>query len=120
MRWKLVGNAVTVGVAAWLGGRLAGPGSALAVQETELTGKDKWPAAAWGMNGQRWRVQVSMWPQRNPYRHLLDVVDRERLTPLSHKAAAGFYSRTQRSSLRFDEAFLLAMKKHVEVARPAA
>lgn len=113
-RWKLVGNAVTVGVAAWLGGRLAQPGSVLPVQKTELAIGDKWPAAAWGHSGQRWRVPVSMWPQQNPYRHLLDMVDREQLAPLSHKAAAGFYSRTQRSSLRFDETFLLAMKKHLE------
>lgn len=118
-RWKLVGNAVTVGVAAWLGSRLAEPGSVLPMPETELAAGDKWPAAAWGMNGQRWRAPVSMWPQRNPYRHLLDTVDREQLAPLSHKAAAGFYSRTERSSLRFDETFLLAMKKHVEMARPA-
>jgi DNA (cytosine-5)-methyltransferase 1 len=55
-----------------------------------------------------------MWPQQQPYRHLLDMVNHEQLTPLSHKAAAGFYSRTQRSSLRFDETFLLAMKKHLE------
>jgi DNA (cytosine-5)-methyltransferase 1 len=114
-RWKLVGNAVTVGVAAWLGGRLAQPGSVLPVQATELAAGDKWPTAAWGHSGQRWRVPASMWPQQQPYRHLLDMVNHEQLTPLSHKAAAGFYSRTQRSSLRFDETFLLAMKKHLEI-----
>jgi DNA (cytosine-5)-methyltransferase 1 len=118
LRWKLVGNAVTVGVAAWLGGRLARPGSVPRVQETELAAGDRWPAAAWGVNGQRWQVPVSMWPQRNPYRHLLDMVDREQLAPLSHKAAAGFYSRTERSTLRFDEGFRLAMKKHVEITAP--
>jgi DNA (cytosine-5)-methyltransferase 1 len=59
-----------------------------------------------------------MWPQRNSYRHLLDMVDREQLAPLSHKAAAGFYSRTERSTLRFDEGFRLAMKKHVEITAP--
>jgi DNA (cytosine-5)-methyltransferase 1 len=118
-RWKLVGNAVTVGVAAWLGGRLAQPGGVLPVQETEMAAGDKWPAAAWGHRGQRWRVPVSMWPQRNPYEHLLDMLDHDQLVPLSHKAAAGFYSRTERSSLRFDEGFRLAMKKHVEVTRTA-
>lgn len=124
-RWKLVGNAVTVGVAAWLGERLAEPGSALPLKETELGAVDKWPAAAWGQGehagrrAQRHRVPVSMWPTRSPYLHLLDVVDREELKPLSYKAAAGFYSRTERSTLRFDEAFLLAVKKHLETVRSA-
>lgn len=119
LRFKLVGNAVTVGVAAWLGGRLAHPGSVLNVEETELATGDKWPAAAWGANGRRWRMAVSMWPQQNPYQHLLEIVDREQLKPLSYKAAAGFYSRAERSTLRFDETFLLAMKKHVEVTHAA-
>jgi DNA (cytosine-5)-methyltransferase 1 len=56
-----------------------------------------------------------MWPERRTYQHLLDVVDSDHLARLSGKAAAGFYSRMERSRLRFDEAFRLAVKKHVEV-----
>ncbi len=75
---------------------------------------DRWPAAAWGGAGERWKSHVSMWPERQPYTHLSDLLDPEGLTPLSHRAAAGFLSRTQRAKLRFDEDFLLAVKRHVE------
>jgi DNA (cytosine-5)-methyltransferase 1 len=114
VRWKLVGNAVTVGVAAWLGQRLADPGRYDASEATRLAAGERWPSAAWGADGERWRSHVSMWPRRLPYRHLRQVLDVERLTPLTHRAAAGFLDRTQRATLRFDEAFLLDVKRHVE------
>lgn len=120
-RWKLTGNAVTVGVAAWLGSRLAGPRSGIdQVTGTELAPGAPWPTAAWGQLGRRWQAPLSMWPVRFPYRHLLDTIDRGTLTPLSRKASAGFAGRMERSALRFDEGFRLAVKQHVEAMRQAA
>lgn len=116
-RWKLVGNAVTVGVSAWLGKHLANPAPILPVMEVELSQSAKWPTAAWGGNGRRWMVPVSMWPEVQPYEHLLDALDSEHFTPLSWKAANGFRARMERSKLRFDEAFKLAIKEHEEVMR---
>ncbi|MFJ4583751.1 DNA cytosine methyltransferase [Streptomyces echinatus] len=118
-RWKLVGNAVTVGVSQWLGEQLLNPGVYDESEAVEMSERDRWPTAAWGHGGGRWRSQVSMWPQHLPYTHILDLVDRSGLTPLSYRAAAGFYSRTQKAKLKFDEAFLLDMKKHVEHMDPA-
>lgn len=117
-RWKLVGNAVTVGVAAWLGQRLASPARPLPVMEVELSPAAKWPTAAWGKDGRRWLVPVSMWPEVRPYEHLLDALEPDTLTSLSWKAAQGFRSRMEKSKLRFDEAFRLAIKEHEEVMRP--
>jgi DNA (cytosine-5)-methyltransferase 1 len=117
-RWKLAGNAVTVGVAAWLGQRLAIPAPPLPMIEAELSPAAKWPTAAWGTSGRRWQVPVSMWPEVRPYEHLLDALELDHLTPLSWKAAQGFRSRMERSKLRFDEAFQLAIKEHEEVTRP--
>jgi DNA (cytosine-5)-methyltransferase 1 len=114
VRWKLTGNAVTVGVASWLGSRLAEPGDASHITVTKLPASARWPAAACGQRGKRWLVPVSMWPARWPYRHLLEAVSQAELTPLSRKAAAGFATRMERSTLRFDEAFRLAIKQHVE------
>lgn len=111
-RWKLVGNAVTVGVAEWLGRRLAVPGRYDESEAVPLDSGERWPDAAWGGAGIRWRSQVSMWPQRRPYRHLSDVLDADGLTPLSQRAAAGFLARTQRAKLRFDEDFILDVKRH--------
>jgi DNA (cytosine-5)-methyltransferase 1 len=117
-RWKLVGNAVTVGVSAWLGQRLATPAPPLPLMEVELSPAAKWPPAAWGTSGRRWLVPVSMWPEVRPYEHLLDALEPGNLTPLSWKAAQGFRSRMEKSKLRFDEAFRLAIKEHEELRRP--
>jgi DNA (cytosine-5)-methyltransferase 1 len=116
-RWKLVGNAVTVGVAAWLGQRLASPAPPVPLMEVELSPAAKWPTAGWGKSGRRWLVPVSMWPAANTYEHLLDALDLDQLTPLSWKAVQGFRSRMEQSNLRFDEAFRLAIKEHEEVMR---
>jgi DNA (cytosine-5)-methyltransferase 1 len=116
-RWKLVGNAVTVGVAAWLGQRLAAPASPASMMEIELSAAAKWPTAAWGTSGRRWLVPVSMWPEARQYEHLLDALDLDQLTPLSWKAVQGFRSRMEASTLRFDEAFRLAIKEHEEFMR---
>ncbi|MEY2243057.1 DNA cytosine methyltransferase [Streptomyces sp. BF23-18] len=118
-RWKLVGNAVTVGVSQWLGERLLNPGEYDDSEADLMSDSARWPTAAWGAKGQRWRSYVSMWPVHWPYMHLMDLVDRDGLTPLSHRAAAGFYSRTQKAKLKFDEDFLLDMKQHVELTAPA-
>ncbi|MFJ8699168.1 DNA cytosine methyltransferase [Streptomyces ardesiacus] len=117
-RWKLVGNAVTVGVSEWLGRQLLDPGTYDESEADRLSDSARWPTAAWGGGGKRWRSYVSMWPERRGHTHLMDLVDRGGLTPLSHRAAAGFYSRTQKANLRFDEMFLVHMKEHVELTRP--
>lgn len=113
-RWKLVGNAVTVPVAEWLGRRLATPGSYDDSEATRMADVDRWPSAAWGGSGERWKSHVSMWPERQPYKSLSEVVDPETLTPLSYRAAAGFLERASRAKLNFDEDFILAVKRHVE------
>lgn len=117
-RWKLVGNAVTVGVAEWLGSRLVQPGEAIVGETHRLATGAAWPSAASGESGSVWRHHVSMWPTRRPYHHLPSVIDLEKAPALSHKAAAGFFSRTARAKLRFNEEFLLDIKRHVEVTAP--
>jgi DNA (cytosine-5)-methyltransferase 1 len=112
-RWKLVGNAVTVGVAEWLGGRLARPGEP--ILDGVSFDKRRWPTAAWGGDGKAFASPLSMWPMRKPYSHLLEVLDLERAVPLSPRATAGFLSRAERSKLRFDPDFLVALKEHLRV-----
>ncbi|MFD7163110.1 DNA cytosine methyltransferase [Streptomyces violascens] len=119
-RWKLVGNAVTVGVSQWLGAQLLNPGEYDESEADRMSDSARWPTAAWGSKGKRWRSYVTMWPRHRPYTHLLDVVERGGLTPLSHRAAAGFYSRTQKAKLNFNEEFLGDMKQHVELMDPAS
>jgi DNA (cytosine-5)-methyltransferase 1 len=114
-RWKLVGNAVTVGVAAWLGERLGRPGDHDTSRDTRLEPSDRWPTAAWGSAGERWASPLSKWPRRAHYQHLTELLDVQAATPLSHRAAAGFFERMGRAKLVFDESFKLDVKRYVEL-----
>jgi DNA (cytosine-5)-methyltransferase 1 len=111
-RWKLVGNAVTVGVSQWLGSMLLNPGEYDRSDGALVTDR-RWPHAAWGEDGKVYRADVSMWPIRLPYRHLLEAVANVDALPVSHRAAAGFHSRMLRSGLRFDEQFRADVGEHV-------
>lgn len=112
-RWKLVGNAVTVGVSEWVAGRLGSPGP-FDAEVRQLDDSAPWPKAAYGTNGKRWAVEASMWPTREPYQHLRGLVDLRKATPLSERAAAGFHERAMRSSLRFDPRFLDDIASHID------
>jgi len=97
-RWKLVGNAVTVGVSRWVASRIAEPGDP--INEEELWDRrTRWPTAAWGSDGKIVKVAVSEFPRREPYQHLLDVVDPESAEVLSRRALAGFWSRLSSGNL---------------------
>lgn len=117
-RWKMVGNAVTVGVAEWVGRRLLEPMPYSGSADRELPPGGRWPNAAWGAKGRAWASSVSAWPRRHPYTHLAAVVPPSEVAPLSHRAAAGFLERAGRSGLRFSEDFLLDVKEHVAATRP--
>jgi DNA (cytosine-5)-methyltransferase 1 len=112
-RWKLVGNAVTVGVATWVAGRLAEPGKSTA-QSREWDGPAAWPTAAWGDGGTVNAVEISEHPRLAPYRHLLDVVDRNGAPALSHRGISGFRRRLQQGNLGRAPGFREDVAEHVE------
>lgn len=113
-RWKLVGNAVTVGVSEWVGQRLVEPGDPIEREARLLESGDRWPTAAYGENGQAWAVDQSLWPLHLPYRHLSDLVDLERAPRLSERATRGFHRRTQKGRLNFVDEFILDIAEHAE------
>jgi DNA (cytosine-5)-methyltransferase 1 len=115
-RWKLVGNAVSVPVARWLGERLACDRDAephAASTATPVVPDRAWPTAAWGEGSDAWRVGISMWPTVEPYQRLGTFLRYEG-DPLTLRATAGFYERAKRSSLRFPAGFLAAIEAHHE------
>src|SRR5262249_13949023 len=61
-RWKLVGNAVSTPVAAWLARSIQKPSGSVKAGEIELTHGSRWPLAAWGQSGKRSAAAVSEWP----------------------------------------------------------
>jgi DNA (cytosine-5)-methyltransferase 1 len=111
-RWKLVGNAVTVDVAHWIGERLRSPGRVVVAAGPRVTPGRAWPKAAWNVGDGRHEVNASQWPRALPRTELHRFLQFQP-EPLSAKATAGFLERTQRSTLRFPEGFLEAVREHL-------
>lgn len=97
-RWKLVGNAVTVGVARWVASRIAEPGDPIN-EEYPWDRAGKWPSAAWGDSGRIVRAVASEFPLNDPYKNLLDLVNAEQAEVLSQRALAGFWNRLSEGNL---------------------
>jgi DNA (cytosine-5)-methyltransferase 1 len=119
-RWKLVGNAVSVPVARWIGeGLVAGRAADADVfDRTPHVDGSVWPKAACHVAGKTWDVPVSEWP-RSPatdYVHLADVLRNHGQEPLSHRATKGFRDRLRRSRLRYSPEFMAALDEHVELS----
>ena len=108
LRWALVGNAVTVPVAAWLGGRLAQPGTYGADLDMAWTAQKAWPRSARYDGSARHAVRASeypVWTDRAPLHTFL----RHDGVLLSERATA--------SPLRFVPGFLDAVRLHLERVR---
>lgn len=116
VRWKLVGNAVCVPVARWVGHQLCNPRAYDSSADTEIAVKGGWPHAAWGREGRIFQSGVSEWPVRKRQKPLLDFL-KYQVKPLSERASAGFLSRARASSLRFHDGFLDAVASHIEAMR---
>jgi DNA (cytosine-5)-methyltransferase 1 len=112
IRWSLVGSAVSVPVAKWVGERLACPGRYDAVADREYPHSGKAPRAARFDGKRRFAVEIGSDPlgvRPPPLAQFLG----QNLQPLSLKAASGFLSRTRRAKLRFDRGFIDAVERHV-------
>jgi DNA (cytosine-5)-methyltransferase 1 len=73
-RWKLVGNAVTVHVSAWIGRRLAKPGRYDGMWDPQIAKGSPWPRAAWNVGHGRHAAQVSAWPIRRALKPVLEFL----------------------------------------------
>src|SRR5262249_39255237 len=113
---KLVGNAVSVPVAKWVGERLVRKGTFHASASHELWRGAAWPRAAWGYKGHVFTTQISMWPVCGQHPHLSQFL-RFPCAPLSVRAAAGFLSRARMSTLKFEDGFLDSVARHIERMR---
>ncbi len=117
MRWKLVGNAVSVPVAAWIGNGLAGKTGRLEFLVHDFDVNKMWPIAAFG--GPRTRpleAVVSMFPDNRSVADIADFLAFP-VKPLSQKATTGFLARLRSSSLRYPREFLCALEAHAEKMR---
>jgi DNA (cytosine-5)-methyltransferase 1 len=112
-RWKLVGNAVSVPVAQWVGERLREPLAYDRSCDEALKPGSRWPIAAWGGGDVVYSADISSWPRHELRQSLAEFLDFPTL-PLSERATAGFLSRTRRSQLRFPDGFIADLERHLE------
>lgn len=114
LRWSLVGNAVTVPVAEWLGRRLLEPGTYDRVRDKPWeTRRGRFPRSARFDGATRHVVEIGDFPIWMARPHLHEFLQFEG-TPLSVRATAGFLSRAEASSLRFVPGFLDAVRAHLK------
>jgi DNA (cytosine-5)-methyltransferase 1 len=118
-RWKLVGNAVTVDAAAWLGERLALPGTYADADDQPLAAGSSWPRAAWNMGSGRFVSKVSAFPVRRTPSPLESFL-KYPTTFLSERATSGFLSRARSGSLRVPDGFLDEVAAHLNRMQRAA
>lgn len=113
-RWGLVGSAVSVPVAQWVGERLLQPGQYDRRLDRPFTLTGTAPRAARFDGRTRHSVQISPDPvgaQPKPLTSFLVEGDERQL--LSMKATYGFLSRTRRAKLRFAPGFIAAVERHL-------
>lgn len=113
LRWSLVGNAVTVPVARWLGERLREPAAMYDVhRDMALPSNGRWPRAARFDGSRRFAVSINgypRWLERPELTRFLQHPGRL----LSTRATRGFLARTERSSLRFADGFQDRVRAHL-------
>lgn len=111
-RWKLVGNAVSVPAAAWVGRRMRKPGALLDLETFSLQDSRRWPAAAWNVGNGRVGVAASEWPVERAAPSLETFLKHDP-APLSARATGGFLGRARQAKLRFPKGFLTALESHL-------
>lgn len=117
LRWQLVGNAVTVDVAEWIGQRLRAPGEYQPWGDRPLVPGEKWPDAAYNTGEGRFSSWVSQFPFNRPSAPLGEFVVMEEASLLSTRATSGFLSRFESSSLSRPPGFMDALKEHLRAVR---
>jgi DNA (cytosine-5)-methyltransferase 1 len=115
-RWKLVGNAVSVPIAEWIGRQLARATKRRWGAGAPLSRGVPWPRSAWGHRGKVFTQGASMFPM-SPSRSKLGHFLRFPRVPLSFRAASGFLSRARESSLTFQPGFLDGVSRHIDRMR---
>lgn len=117
IRWKMIGNAVSVPVAEWIGNGLIAPKVTVDVATRSLAAGERWPAAAASISGSREAWQLSERPlAKRPPHSLAAMLSEYGVDPLSFGAANGFYTRLRASKLRVPQEFHAALAAHVAAA----
>ena len=115
IRWKLVGNAVTVNTVAWIANKLINPVSYDSSKDKELVIEEngKWPNAAWGGEGKRYVSLASKYPTSGHGVSLTSFL-KYPCKPLSLKASKGFEKRLLEGRMRYPDYFRRTIHQYIK------
>jgi DNA (cytosine-5)-methyltransferase 1 len=111
-RWGLVGSAVSVPVAKWLGMRLENPGAYDTRRDEPFAATGRLPQAARWDGQQRYGVRIGPDPIGRRPPPLAQFLHHGG-TSLSERATAGFLARTRVATLRFAPGFIDVVEAHL-------
>ncbi|NHN75874.1 DNA (cytosine-5-)-methyltransferase [Azotobacter chroococcum] len=109
IRWRLLGNSVTVNVSEWIAQKILRPIPYDASKDRPLD--KKWPMAAWSIDKQRHESFSSDWPFNSRMAQISDFL-RHPIKPLSVRATNGFLSRAYKGNLKYPKGFLEILSNH--------
>jgi DNA (cytosine-5)-methyltransferase 1 len=109
-RWRLLGNAVSVPVAAWVAAQISSPRAIADFERAPLLPGDKWPDAAWNNGSGRTRVDANSRPIEVE-RASISTYRTSAWKRLSERALNGFTSRLVEGGLKTPDGFLEALKQ---------
>ena len=118
-RWKLVGNAVSVPVAEWVGSRLGREVATKLRIAVPFNTEAAWPRAAFSQDGEALQVEVSTWPTSRAAKPLSEFLEYP-TKPLSARAMEGFSSRLARGNLKRPAEFDRDLSRAIEQSALAA
>ena len=107
-RWRLLGNAVSVPVARWIGERIEHPTEYDPTVDVPLDSGKPWPRAAWCEGNGRFTADVTEFPVHRR-RGRLSAFNTDRWPDLSARALRGFVRRAQEGNLSYPIGFLPAL-----------
>lgn len=120
-RWKLVGNAVTVGLGKWIGERISAANRGVVGDTPTSYIRNEhrpWPDAAFGGPAMPVRsVAASRWPEMHAAKPLHELLDGTGLRPLSYRATRGFLSRVEESGIKLEDDFASDLESHLSHMR---
>lgn len=110
-RWRLVGNAVNVRIAEWIGSKLISPSKYTDPTKRPIDA-DRWPTAAYCEDGHRFRgpIDEASSEQRFPS---VNSFLRFPHRPLSRKASSGVLGRLRASTLNVPPILMDALERQV-------
>ena len=113
-RWKMVGNAVSVPLADWLGRELASPSNDFDRSLlSPLDSKRAWPSAACGDLAERSAVAVSTHVEVARHTPITDFLA-DPLKPLSKRALTGYIHRARTGTKTFPDGFIESLEVQAE------